>query len=90
MRHSDPLLSKAWPNKAFQSKLHVTPRKRVGANVARLLDAIRVMPGLVPGIHVVMRRAAIRTSIYLSAIIGDVVSDLLCASRRGCPGQARA
>jgi hypothetical protein len=42
----------------------------MGAKINRLLDAIRVMPGLVPGIHVVKRRVDVKTSTFVSATAG--------------------
>jgi hypothetical protein len=42
----------------------------MGAQIGRLPDAIRVMPGLVPGIHVVNGRDDFRTTTCLSAPAG--------------------
>jgi hypothetical protein len=66
------------------------PLSRMGAKIGQLRDAIRVMPGLVPGIHVVKPRVDLRTSTFFSASAGAIILDLRCTSRRGCPGQARA
>ena len=40
----------------------------MGAKIGRLPDALRVMPGLVPGIHAVRRRVDIRTSTRFSGL----------------------
>jgi hypothetical protein len=39
----------------------------IGAKIRHWLNAIRVMPGLLPGIYAVRRRVAIRTSTRFSA-----------------------
>jgi hypothetical protein len=44
---------------------HHVVSESIGAEVGRLTDAIRVMPGLVPGIHAVRLRVDFRTPTFV-------------------------